>query len=184
MNRLVASTLILVLAITGSAIAAPDAAPGAAKPAPTAQPGARQPAGTIGFQALPNVQIFSGQLAVNLRLGAAPKMVPLQGAVFGLTPFNFGSITVSPNVPPGQPGQTACPVFVNGFNGSGPNGIKIFQPNASFTVYVMLQAMPNMPARSSGTCTLKYSALDQTASGQFESGSGNQVSVPYTILPK
>ena len=185
MNRLAASTLILVLALAGSASAAPDAAPGgaAARPAPAAQPGAKQPAGTIGFQALPNVQIFSNQPAVNLRFGGPAKMVVLQGAVFGRTPFKFGSITVTPNVQPGQNGQSACPVYVNGVNNSDPNGVTTLQPNANFTVYVWLQAMPNTPARSSGICTLKYSALDQTTNGQFESGSGNQVNVPFTIKP-
>jgi len=183
MNRLVVSALILVLALAGAAAAAPDTAPGAAAKPAAAQPGAKQTAGTIGFQALPNVQIFATQPAVNLRLGAPPKMVPLQGAVFGRTPFNFGSITVSPNVPNGQPGQSACPVYVSGINTSEPNGVRTLQPNANFTVYVMLQAMPNMPARSGGNCALKYSALDLTASGQFESGSGNQVSVPFTIVP-
>ena len=175
MNRLVASTLILVLAIAGSASAAPDAAPAAAaKPAPAAQPGATQPAGTIGFQALPTVQIFSGQLAVNLPLGASsPRPVTLSGAVYGLERFN-GSITIFPN----GPTSSACPVYV-----SGNNTNLSLAPNANFAVTVYLQAMPGMPARSTGTCTLAYTAFDQTASGMFNVSSGNQVNVPYTIRP-
>lgn len=189
MNRLAALFLISVLALTAAAQAAPGTeAGGATKPAPAAQTGAKQPDGTIGFQPLPNVQIFSSQPAVNLRLGAAPKVVALSGAVYGRTPFMFGSITVTPNVPNGQSGQTACPVYVSGTNLTGLNPpsstpLTTLAANANFTVYVTLQAMPGMAARSRGNCTLKYSALDQTANGPFESGSGNQVTVPYTIVP-
>ena len=40
-----------------------------------------------------------------------------------------------------------------------------------------------MTARSMGNCTLAYTAFDYTSTGMFNVSAGNQVSVPYTILP-
>ena len=193
MNRLAASILVLAVVLTGAAAAATGPAPGdAAKAAPAANPEGKQPGGTIMIQpspvSLPAVQLFATQPATFLRLGAPNcKQVPVHGEVYGRVPFIFGStgnITLVPN----GPTATACPVFVigvdrNGFNPVNNQPISSLPPNTEFFVTVCLQAMPGMAPGSSGLCTLKYTAVDETSAGDYMVGSNNQVTVPYTIKP-
>jgi hypothetical protein len=76
------------------------------------------------------------------------------------------------------PKATACPIFVSGSN---PN-VNFPANSESVAVTVTLMAPANTP-RGSYTCTLAYTAFQNTNPGAVNVGGGNQVNIGYNVIP-
>jgi hypothetical protein len=149
-------TLILPLVLTAAGPATPP----------------KQAAGVISFPQLPSVQIFPNQPAIKIQQGQT-KVLTVTGAVYGFIPFS-GDINLFPN----GPKATACPIFVSGGN---PN---VTFPANSESVRVQLTVMaPANTPRGSYNCALAYTAIQHTPQGLFGVGGGNQVNIPYNVIP-